>query len=73
MCRSNTDINTLLITQHVLKSLLDPYNALVEVDSITQMRKWRCREVEHVSQGCTASMWLSTIKQGVWLYYPNFR
>lgn len=37
--KSNADINNLLITDHVLKLLFDPYNAIMDVDAILQIRK----------------------------------
>lgn len=56
ICRSNADSNSPLVTCHVFKFSFDPYNALMDVDAILQMRKKRCREVEHFTQGCTASI-----------------
>lgn len=56
ICRSNADSNSPLVTCHVFKFSFDPYNALMDVDAILQMRKKRCREVECFTQGCTASI-----------------
>lgn len=41
---------------HVFKLSFDPYNALMDVDAILQMRKKRYREVKRFTQGCTASI-----------------
>lgn len=54
ICRSNADSNSPLVTCHMFKFSFDPYNALMDVDAILQMRKKRCREVECFTQGCTA-------------------
>lgn len=56
ICRSNADSNSPLVTCHVFRFSFDPYNALMDVDAILQMRKKRCREVECFTQGCTASI-----------------
>lgn len=56
ICRSNADSNSPLVTCHMFKFSFDPYNALMDVDAILQMRKKRCREVECFTQGCTASI-----------------
>lgn len=56
ICKSDADSNSPLVTCHLFKFSFDPYNALMDVDAILQMRKKRYREVGRFTQGCTASI-----------------
>lgn len=56
ICRNDADSNSPLVTCHLFKFSFDPYNALMDVDAILQMRKKRYGEVGRFTQGCTASI-----------------